>query len=302
MKTHLDVLKERRKVLQNPYAFADELDELQCLSRDRLRLENPYAHIEQITKEARPIARFDGIAQEKRAKKWQQERRTEADLEDVVRDIHLRLWASRKRLFGTEDIDPILVLDPLVALEEEGYQVIEADTLGQYATVDGTVEVAGSIDKPRKIVQFSRQFSLTEQRFTLAHELAHAVLHESISMHRDRPLDGATVPVDPHEREANRLATLFLMPGKLVRRAFEDRFGTSPVRFDENATFAGKAPRGVTVRRSAARRLATMTSHEGLRFPSLAEHFYVSKETMAIRLEELGLFVLSNNLSFRSPR
>jgi Zn-dependent peptidase ImmA (M78 family) len=302
MKTHLDALKERRKILQNPYAFADELDALQSMHRDRQRLENPYAHIDQVVKDARTIARFDGITQAQNVTRSAESRRTDVNIEQVVRQIQLGLWTKRRTFFGSEDIDPILVLDPLLALEDEGYQVLEAETLGQYATVDGTVEIAGSIDKSRKVVQFSRQFSISEQRFTLAHELAHAVLHESMSMHRDRPLDGSTIPVDPEEREANRFATFFLMPSKLVQKEFQERFGTSPVRFDERATFAGQIPRGVPLRRAAARRLATTTNHAGLGFPSLAKHFAVSTETMAIRLEELGMFILSNNLSIRGQR
>lgn len=295
MKSHLDVLRERRKVLQNPYAFADELDTFQLLSQDKRRLENPYAHIEQT--DSRPIARFDGIQQRDKPKAAQlRRRRTEAELEESVRQIQLRLWAKRSRLFGPGDIDPIRVLDPAVALLNEGYEVKELDTLGQFSRPDGVFEVAGLIDKQHKLVQFSRQFARSEQRFTLAHELGHATLHDFAVMHRDRSLDGTSHAIDFDEREANRFATLFLMPAKQVLRAFEARFGASPVRFDERATFGNRAPRGPNLRRAASRRLSTITQHNGSSFSSLADSFGVSVGAMAIRLEELNLFILSNNL------
>jgi Zn-dependent peptidase ImmA (M78 family) len=301
MKTLLDVLHERRKILQNPYAFVDELAELENVRQDRFRLENPYAHIDQISAGAQPIQRFDGIAELVRRPEGahRARRRTELELEIIVRDVQLGLWNNRRALFGTEDLDPIDVLDPAVALRARGYQVIEVESLGQFAASDGVFEVAGSIDRDRNRIHVSTQFSRAIQGFTLAHELGHALLHEATGLHRDRALDGSSSSRDPDEREANRFGTLFLMPSKQVRRVFEESFGLTRVRVDERATFRGKIPKKANIRRMAARRIASMGQYNGVSFVPLAERFHVSLEAMAIRLEELELFILSNNLSRR---
>jgi Zn-dependent peptidase ImmA (M78 family) len=298
MKTYADVLRERRKILGNPYAYMDELTDMEALKLDRLRLENPYAHADDISKKAQSVQRFDSIAVsvKRPAKSKPSKRRSSAELEEFVRDVQLGLWKKRRELFGSDNVDPLAVLDPAVALKAYGFNVVALDSLGQFATSDGVFEVAGCIDKDRKLVQISTQFPTTVRAFTLAHEFGHALLHEATGLHRDRPLDGTTSMRDEDEREANRFATLFLMPAKQVRRAFEDMFGSVPVRFDERSTFRDKLPPHANVRRLAARRLASMTQYSGLSFFSLAERFHVSVEAMAIRLEELETFVLSNNL------
>lgn len=297
----MDVLHERRKVLQNPFAFVEELAEHEERTHDRVRLENPYAHIDDVSRNAQGIQRFDGIAESTPvvAIRKARLRRSDLELEEIVRNLQLSLWSRRVELVGSDVNDPLTVLDPAIALRSLGYQVDEVESLGQFATTDGMIEVAGVIDKRRQSVQISTQFSRNVRAFTLAHELAHSVLHEGSGLHRDRALDGSSPVNDPDEREANRFATLFLMPAKQVRRVFEETFGFAPVRFDERATFGEKLPRGADVKRMAARRLASLTEHHGVPLVSLAVRFNVSIETMAIRLEELKLFLMSNNLSSR---
>lgn len=64
----------------------------------------------------------------------------------------------------------------------------------------------------------------TRQRFTIAHELAHYILHRDLigdgvidnAMYRSERLS------DERERQANRYAAQLLMPKKLVRRAWDD--------------------------------------------------------------------------------
>ena len=65
------------------------------------------------------------------------------------------------------------------------------------------------------------------QRFTLAHEIGHFVLHE-MDVHVDKGYrivlrsSVSSQAVDPHEIDANRFAAELLMPGKLVRKDVEE--------------------------------------------------------------------------------
>ena len=66
-------------------------------------------------------------------------------------------------------------------------------------------------------------------RFTAAHELGHALLHNIDMAHRDRGLDGSSIPSRaPIEVEADKFAAYFLMPKQFVTDAFEVRFGEIP--------------------------------------------------------------------------
>lgn len=294
MTTFLDLLRERRRLLQNPYAFVDELVAHDAVKQDRFRLENPYAHMDEVLTTERQVQRSFDESPNKFGR-VQRKRRSDAQLEEFSREVQNALWNRRKELFGTVHLDPIAILDPALALRAHGFEVISVETLGQFASSEGAFEVAGSIDRRQRLVRISAQFSRDIQTFTLAHEFGHALLHEGTGLHRDRALDGTSVVRHPDEREANRFATFFLMPSKQVRRAFQERFGASSVRFDEQATFE-RVHKKANVRRLAARRLASMNQYNGASFTSLAELFRVSVEAMAIRLEELEVFALTGNL------
>lgn len=294
MTTVLEALRDRRRILQNPYAFAEELDEIESRKRDRLRLENPYAHDDDVARLSRPVLRFDGIASGLHGNGQDNvRRRAKRDLQKFVRELQVDLWTNREALFGTRDVDPVAVLDPAIVLQRLGYNVVLKESLGRFATVGGAVEVAATINQREKLVEFSGQFNLASRNFTLAHELAHALLHETVELHRDRAVDGGSGDGDVRELEANQFAKLFLMPEKLIRRVLEENVGFAPVRVNTNGMFAGKKVRG-NLNRAVARELAKMTRANGRNFASLAERFRVSIETMAIRLEELNLFVLSD--------
>ncbi len=117
-------------------------------------------------------------------------------------------------------------------------------------------------------------------------------------MHRDRPLDGSQVDRggrDHIEIDADKFASFFLMPEKLLRTRFRRLFLCEKFTVNEATAFAldpsGKHQllwRGKT-RRELARILAGSTSYNGQNFSSLAEQFKVSIEAMAIRIEELDL-------------
>src|SRR5699024_6532006 len=117
---------------------------------------------------------------------------------------------------------------------------------------------------------------------TSAHELGHAVLHPAGGgIHRDRPVDGAAPARDRTEREADRFATYFLMPEKLVRARFSMIFGESSLALSEETAFAlGETSlldltEKYRARRRLARLLASTDHYNGRYFKPLAEQFRV---------------------------
>jgi Zn-dependent peptidase ImmA (M78 family) len=143
----------------------------------------------------------------------------------------------------------------------------------------------------------SRRFSPEIRRFTIAHELGHALLHSSSGLHRDRAVDGATgsAPRPSREAEADLFASYFLLPEKPLRGAFEQMFLTQRFVLTEERAFAltsktlDYVQRRCRTTRDVARMLASAEHYNGVHFDSLARRFGVSIEATAIRLEELGL-------------
>jgi Zn-dependent peptidase ImmA (M78 family) len=158
-------------------------------------------------------------------------------------------------------------------------------------------EVAGQIDQTRRVVSISEQFAPNVRNFTTAHELGHYLLHTQPILHRDRPLDGRppeeTLP--PEERQANKFASYFLMPAKLVRKSFSRVFLTERFRATQESAVAlgERSVSALLARCKSPRDLSCLLASAGFyhvaAFRSLAEQFNVSVEAMAIRLEELEL-------------
>ena len=190
-----------------------------------------------------------------------------------------------------------LPYEPIDAIELCGFSVEMYETLGDFIGDGGRVEAAGFIDGDNRIVGYSRSFSRSVRRFTLAHEIGHLILHRPMSQHRDRPVDRTRdfAPRTRKEWEADKFATFFLMPEQLLREHFYWTFRTD--QFDLNDTTAFALCRAnmcdvLTQWRSlrhGARILAKVTHFDGSYFEPLYERFGVSSEAMAIRLEELDL-------------
>ena len=219
-------------------------------------------------------------------------------IEEIARDLQVQLWGIRAEIFPSErDVDPLALLDPFVALRCIGFRCDLVDSLGRYIWEGKYLDVAGVIDDSKRTVQISREFDSPVRKFTAAHELGHAVLHDARGLHRDRALDGGELRRrrDRTEREADDFATYFLMPERLVRSAFENAFKARGFVLNEDAVFALNAGDLESLRaacpevRDLSRLLAGTTHYDGVQFYSLAEQFGVSVEAMAIRLEELKL-------------
>ena len=190
------------------------------------------------------------------------------------------------------------MLDPVIALKFIGYDCDLDETLGQFYSSGKLIEVAGTIDKSSSKVHISRRFGNHIRNFTAAHELGHALLHQTSGLHRDRPLDGTIISRDPVEREADKFATFFLMPTKLVKTTFEKFFLTDKFFLNEETAFAlglsdfMELKEKVKPLRQLSKMLASAEYYNGRHFVSLANQFRVSTEAMAIRLEELELLAL----------
>lgn len=266
-----DRIRRSRLLLGNPYAYLADDDEYEAEFPETLS-ETPTS----ATPSSEPPISIALMLQGKR----QGDRFTRAEIEEIAREVQVTLWERRD-----EHATAVDVLDPSKALRLLGFEVLEDPLLGD---VGVNVGVAGLLDRDQSRVSISPRFPAELQRFTLAHELGHVVLHQGTGLHRDRALRGSLVasPSNPEETEANIFAAAFLMPAKLVRAEFVKRFGTERFVLDDATAFALGDSSSSTL---LPRRLARAEHFGGEHFVSLARHFRVSESAMAIRLAELEL-------------
>ncbi|MFC0771648.1 cyclodeaminase/cyclohydrolase family protein [Terrimonas alba] len=225
--------------------------------------------------------------------------RSHSEIEEIVRRLQNTLWLQRNKIWKDDMLEnPMQVLRPDVVLKKVmDYTYLESNMLGVYE-IDGELfEIAGLIDKSKKLVQVSKNFSPETQIFTAAHELGHAILHRQTVLHRDKSIDGSSIiPRSREEMQADKFATYFLMPATLVEDVFVEIFDMSKFVINESTVLALRAGSVSALRkkcqnaRGLARVLASTDYFGGKSFNPLAKIFGVSIETMAIRLEELGLF------------
>jgi Zn-dependent peptidase ImmA (M78 family) len=224
--------------------------------------------------------------------------RDERDLELMVRRLQNQLYIHSDKIWKENFPEvSIEVLKPDIVFKKVlGYVYVEAEGLGTHEVNGDRFEVAGIIDKSKRVVQVSRRFPEESKRFTAAHELGHAILHNQTILHRDRAIDGSGNTIRlPEELQADKFAAFFLMPGKAVRKVFEDVFKTSRFEINEGNVLGLRVGDIRSFRdrcgnlRGLGRELAAAEFFGGENFNSLAKVFGVSIGTMAIRLEELGL-------------
>jgi len=105
----------------------------------------------------------------------------------------------------------------------------------RYEPFDG--EVSGMVHcRPGGggVIGVNSEHSKTRQRFTIAHELGHLLLHADEEFHIDekRPLARrdavSSQATDPREIEANQFAAELLMPAALVRSSVESLIEEDP--------------------------------------------------------------------------
>lgn len=220
-------------------------------------------------------------------------------IEEKARDLLIQILDRRKEFWPDREASLFEIPNPELAAFCLGVGYEFREELGRFGFRGQHFEVAGQLDRNERRIAISRRFSLEIRRFTGAHEIGHWVLHPQEKMHRDRPIKGLDhnnhIPRDLYEREADHFSACFLMPRKLVKRAFESTFSTKEFVFNDATAFHLSPsdmnsllwPREGCLDRELA--LATARSFNGRHFDSLASRFQVSPSTMAIRIKELGL-------------
>lgn len=314
-------ISHNRRLLANPYAFLDDHGQLSALtpinsnprtpdeiSASRRLLQDPYAHLDDdgsfSAVQSSSARRLKGNVNrahlnsgryaDLRTKESKSRRHSAAQIEEVAIELQRRIWRDRSDIWeGAAPSDPINILNPSLALQLLGFEYDEVETIGQYIHRGVKIEVAGTIDKMARQVQISCQFPGNIRNFTAAHELGHALLHSAPGLHRDRPMDGASLSKEPREFEADKFATFFLMPAKLIKERFTQQFGTDHFVLTEDTNFALTRSTALdharTRLRDLTRKLAGAERYNGQARIPLATQFRVSNEAMAIRLEELDL-------------
>lgn len=221
------------------------------------------------------------------------------NIEECVRELQNLIWSNKniiwkkntpKNLF--EILKPDLILRLVL-----GYDYFSSSNYGVPNKNGEVIEVVGVIDQPNKLVMVSNKHSQQVQRFTAAHELGHAILHNQPVMHRDLSVNshGKTKVRPKIETEADKFATYFLMPKKMVVYEFEKIYSRKIFVLTENSAFqfGGKSIRDFRNEfknsRELSTKLASSESFNNNYFVSLADRFNVSTQAMAIRLEELNL-------------
>ncbi|AWH84245.1 methenyltetrahydrofolate cyclohydrolase [Flavobacterium album] len=220
-------------------------------------------------------------------------------IENCARDLQNLIWANKNLIWKKNTPNDVLeILRPDIIFRQVlGYGYIEN---GRYAVAyedGGDVEVAGVIDQPNKLVAVSNNYSDEVRRFTAAHELGHAILHSQPILHRDIPCDsiGIRKSRDYTEVEADKFATYFLMPERIILREFHRIYSVPQFQLNEDLAFkfGGRSTidlrRECKDRRGLSRKLASAELYNDNYFTSLSKLFGVSIEAMAIRLEELNL-------------
>ena len=224
--------------------------------------------------------------------------RSNSELEELVKRLQNTLWLQRDKIWKQNPPEnPIEILQPDVVLKKVmNYTYLESDNLGVYEHNGELSEIAGLINKNQNLVQISRNFPVETMNFTAAHELGHALLHQQTEMHRDRPIDGSVnTPRSLEEIQADKFATYFLMPQKLLKEVFSLIFEMPTFVINEATVLAVRGGSVGAFRqqcnniRGLARILASVDYYAGKSFNPLSKIFNVSIETMAIRLEELRL-------------
>lgn len=147
-------------------------------------------------------------------------------------------------------------VDVHLIAKSKGVQIIKGD-LG---------DVSGILfrERNRTLIGVNATHASTRQRFTVAHEIGHLILHGDESLHVDKVFaiklrnQTSSEAVDRGEIEANAFAAELLMPTEMVRRRISELPGILDYEKDD------------------------------IVIKQLANEFQVSQQAMTIRLINLG--------------
>ena len=213
-------------------------------------------------------------------------------IEIEVRRLHRKIW-DRRHEFCRLGCPPVELIHPKNAAKVLGYVYEEAPEICDWPP-SRRLLIAGMVDPQGKRVVVSERFAPAVMRFTAAHEIGHIVLHAPRQMLRERATEGPSPARNSEECDADRFASLYLMPERLVCKAIGETFGANlPIVVDDNIAFwldpSGHHELATAPTATQARALATCRRNFGGRYITpLHEQFQVSASAMAIRVKEIG--------------
>ena len=208
---------------------------------------------------------------------------------------HMEHLGDRVHELVAPQIGDIPPYDIKAIIELFGILVIEESSLGEFVGEDGLVETAGIADGDKNVVRIAMKFPADVRRFTMGHEFAHFILHETFGLHRDRQIDGTQRRRrDRRERDADYLGGCIAMPRSRMLHEFEIRFLTDLFEArNENLMFALCGSTDVrgrwTTEMDLARELAKAPFFNSRPIEPLHERFGASVQATAIRIRQLGL-------------
>lgn len=175
-------------------------------------------------------------------------------------------------------------------------------TVEQVPAIPGGALVAGVMDRIQRKIVISTRFPIECQRFTLAHEIGHYLLHPGTKYFRDRSMDAPDYENGRpyYEVEADVFAAEFLMPRRFLKAKFIENFGgpldTGILERKMLDLIAKGFKNGLSQAEflrvpqlDRARIVATTGEFCGVIFTPLYREFQVSKTAMAIQLLDCGL-------------
>lgn len=202
-------------------------------------------------------------------------------------------------------VDPVDLLPNLLEIAARdvlGLELVEQDQVPNLSTHAPDVRTTGLYDSERSRI-FVPSLKSNETRFSLAHEIGHAVLKHEGLCYRERSRTGrpfASSQDRDREEDANCFAAKFLMPAELLAASFLERFGSRIARdeIDDNTAYSltGGRVGPSSLRQMRLLELAQLFARSkwfnGRSFESLCEKFRVSPEALAQELIDLELLSL----------
>ena len=221
------------------------------------------------------------------------------NIEAAARELQVAIWSDRAVLWPL-GLPPLKAMfEPAIACRVLGYEYDLRDGLGGFGNGKDRFEIAGMIDRQRKIIAVSTRHGYDAMRFTGAHEVAHLRLHNGMVMHRDRPVSEVCAGWKSLEdQDADYFAACYLAPAKLVVGEFVRRYGTKkPLPLTDTVAWhlCGEQHHQLMSARpdslDFAVAVSTAASFDGRRFSPMTTEFGLSPKAMALRLKELGLIL-----------
>lgn len=216
----------------------------------------------------------------------------ERSVRAAANDFLMDLWNRRASYWAMPPMNWIqfFPIDLERCVESLGLRLEEPeeirDDAGPQSSV-GAHETAGVLDRNNHRIIIAQKFRPEYKRFTLAHELGHALLHPDVRYHRDRPLTGGEranrVSRSPEEQEADLFGAELLMPACVVTEMFQDIYGRAigMHEIDEELVYWLKSGTGEPVslqslnaggRERLALLIARNRCYRNRHFPSLCEN------------------------------